>query len=102
MEEGIETTEVTTAPHNNCTEVSPESLLAAQVDVYSAGFIIPCVLLAGLNVLVIFGNSLVIAAVSTSHKLRTPTHTFIVSLALADLFVGVLVLPFSNANEVLK
>ena len=106
MEAGITTTEITTTTKTfvfrNCAEVSAGSVQAAQVDVYSAGFIIPCVLLAALNVLVIFGNSLVIAAVFTSYKLRTPTHTFIVSLALADLFVGVLVLPFSNANEVLK
>ena len=109
MEGYIQTTAIITATstqqqqqRNNCTGVEAGSLLAAQVDVYPVTVIIPCVLLIVLNVLVIFGNSMVIAAVFTSHKLRTPTHTFIVSLAVADLFVGVLVLPFSNANEVLK
>ena len=101
MEGDIETTETATATETfrNCTV---ESDVSVQVNVYTLGFIGPCVLLACLNVVVIFGNSLVIAAVSTSQKLRTPTHIFIVSLASADLLVGLLVLPFSNANEVLK
>ncbi len=72
------------------------------VDTTSPWFIIPCIILGILNSLVIFGNGLVIAAVFTSHKLRTVTHGFIVSLAVADLLVGVFVLPFSSANEVLK
>jgi len=51
--------------------------------------------------LVVVGNSLVVAAVFTHAKLRrSTTNRFIVSLAVADLMVGLLVLPFSSANEV--
>ena len=64
-------------------------------------FIVPTIVLGILNVVVIFGNSLVIVAVFTSQKLRTVTNLFIVSLAVADLSLGVTVLPFSIANEVL-
>ena len=71
-----------------------------RVDLNSLEFILPTLTLATLNVAVIGGNLLVVAAVVTSHKLRTVTNTFIVSLAVADLLVGILVLPFSNANEV--
>ena len=46
------------------------------------------------------GNCLVIAAVFTTAKLRTVTNNFIVSLAAADLLVGIMVLPFSSAKEV--
>lgn len=58
--------------------------------------------LAFINVLVIVGNCLVIAAVFCSHKLRSVTNFFIVSLAVADLLVGIAVLPFSSVWEVFK
>lgn len=53
-----------------------------------------------IDVLVIVGNCLVIAAVFCSHKLRSVTNFFIVSLAVADLLVGIAVLPFSATWEV--
>ncbi|XP_072381176.1 octopamine receptor Oamb [Diabrotica undecimpunctata] len=58
--------------------------------------------LALINVMVIVGNCLVIAAVYYSSKLRSVTNFFIVSLAVADLMVGVAVLPFSAMWEVFK
>lgn len=58
--------------------------------------------LAAINVMVIVGNCLVIAAVFCSSKLRSVTNLFIVSLAVADLLVGVAVLPFSATWEIFK
>lgn len=58
--------------------------------------------LALINVMVIVGNCLVIAAVYCSSKLRSVTNLFIVSLAVADLLVGVAVLPFSATWEIFK
>nr|XP_022918265.1 octopamine receptor Oamb [Onthophagus taurus]XP_022918266.1 octopamine receptor Oamb [Onthophagus taurus]XP_022918267.1 octopamine receptor Oamb [Onthophagus taurus] len=55
-----------------------------------------------IDVMVIIGNCLVIAAVYCSSKLRSVTNLFIVSLAVADLLVGVAVLPFSMTLEVYK
>jgi octopamine receptor len=55
-----------------------------------------------INVMVIAGNCLVIAAVFMSSKLRSVTNLFIVSLAVADLMVGITVLPFSATWEVFK
>jgi len=67
----------------------------------SAGFIGPMTAVLVLDLLVIVGNSLVVTAVFTHGKLRrSTTNRFIVSLAVADLMVGLLVLPFSSANEV--
>lgn len=57
-------------------------------------------ILTALDVMVIGGNILVIAAVYSSQKLRSVTNFFIVSLAVADLLVGVAVLPFSATLEV--
>lgn len=59
-------------------------------------------ILALIDVLVIAGNCLVIAAVLCSSKLRSVTNLFIVSLAVADLLVGVAVLPFSATREVFE
>lgn len=64
--------------------------------------VISMVVLLSLDVLVIVGNILVIAAVYSSQKLRSVTNFFIVSLAVADLLVGVAVLPFSATWEVFK
>ncbi|NWR26544.1 ADA2A protein, partial [Tachuris rubrigastra] len=61
------------------------------------------ILLAALSVLLatLVGNALVVVAISTSRALRAPQNLFLVSLALADILVAVLVLPFSLANEVM-
>lgn len=67
----------------------------------SVRFIAPVAALVAFNLVVIVGNSLVIAAVFTYRNLRTVTNTFIVSLAVADLLLGAVVLPFSSVNEVL-
>ncbi|XP_049276342.1 octopamine receptor 1-like [Rhipicephalus sanguineus] len=58
--------------------------------------------LGSINGLVIFGNLLVIIAVLASTKLRTVTNYFVVSLAVADLSVGLTVLPYSIVLEVLE
>ncbi|XP_058808020.1 octopamine receptor Oamb isoform X2 [Phymastichus coffea] len=67
-----------------------------------AGNVTIFTILAFIDMIVIFGNILIIAAVYHSIKLRNVTNLFIVSLACADLMVGVAVLPFSATMEVLK
>ncbi len=53
-----------------------------------------CVSLFSLLVIpVVFGNLLVLAAIYKDHRLHTPTHVLIASLALADLVVGAVTLP---------
>uniref|UniRef100_A0A2C9KAZ7 G-protein coupled receptors family 1 profile domain-containing protein n=1 Tax=Biomphalaria glabrata TaxID=6526 RepID=A0A2C9KAZ7_BIOGL len=64
------------------------------------GDILASVLLCAVVLLVLVGNTLVVAAVTTSRKLRTVTNVFIVNLACADLLLGVLVLPFSAVLEI--
>lgn len=56
-------------------------------------------LLTALIVVTICGNVVVCLAVSCSRRLRSLTNCFIVSLALTDLLLGLLVLPFSAIYE---
>ena len=48
----------------------------------------------------IMGNVLVCLAIATEKKLQNMTNYFLLSLAVADLLVSVLVMPMSIINEV--
>lgn len=47
---------------------------------------------------IILGNLMVIVAVLTQRQLRTPSNMIILSLAVADLAVGIFILPFNIAD----
>ncbi|VEL08596.1 unnamed protein product [Protopolystoma xenopodis] len=54
-------------------------------------------LMACMGVAIFVGNCLVVAAVATTRRLQTVTNLYVVSLAIADLLVAILVLPASIA-----
>ena len=73
--------------------VPPTSILSRPLVVMEA-------VALGLMILItIGGNMLVIVAVLTNATLRSPTHSLIVNLAVADLLLGVTVLPLSAVRE---
>ena len=51
-----------------------------------------------ISVVTIFGNCLVICAVIKERCLKSATNYYIISLAVADLIVGLLVMPFNGLN----
>ncbi|XP_078087739.1 histamine H2 receptor-like [Mustelus asterias] len=53
-------------------------------------------------IITIFGNVLVCLVVGLNRKLQNHTNYFIVSLAVTDLLLGLLVLPFSAISELLE
>ncbi|CAF1183199.1 unnamed protein product [Rotaria sordida] len=55
-------------------------------------------LLFSLSIFTIFGNLLVLYAIGTEKRLRAVSNLFILSLAFADLIVGIFVMPLSAAN----
>ena len=63
--------------------------------------IVISVLLGLLIIGTIIGNSLVCIAVGIVKRLQSPSNLLIVSLALSDLLVALLVMPFSAIREVL-
>lgn len=81
-------------PDLNCTDPLDH------VEWHDPGLIGSFAVLILINILVVAGNTLVIAAVFSSSKLRSVTYLFIVSLAVADMSLGMMVLPFSVTVEV--
>ena len=70
-------------------------------DMVVSGWKIAVGVFLGLMVISSFiGNVLVILAVLTNRKLRRVTYFFVVSLAVADLLVSILVMPLSIVMEV--
>lgn len=51
------------------------------------------IILCLLIVVTVIGNTLIISAVVTTKRLRTVTNCFVTSLAVADLLVGIFVMP---------
>ncbi|CAG5116990.1 unnamed protein product [Candidula unifasciata] len=51
--------------------------------------------------IIIFGNFLVIWAIIHDRTLKTTQNLFIASLAFADFFLGLIVIPFSLTNELI-
>lgn len=69
---------------------------------YTPQTAVPLIILVGfLILLTVFGNVMVVIAVTTSRALRAPQNLFLVSLACADILVATLVIPFSLANELM-
>lgn len=86
----------------NCSPTSAESPLSAS-EHSSTTMIFLSIFLTFINIVIIFGNCMVIAAAKTSRKLRNNvTILFIISLAMSDLLLGTFVLPFSSVNQLLS
>ena len=81
-----------------CFPSSNASCIRAQ---FSVGTKFALYLLFALGMLVtILGNSVVIVSIGHFKQLHNPTNVLILSLALADLLVGITVMPFSTIRTI--
>ncbi|XP_077438269.1 alpha-2A adrenergic receptor-like [Vanacampus margaritifer] len=84
----------------DCRNLTDET--AAARHPYTAQTSAPLTLLVGVLILMtVFGNVMVVIAVTTSRSLRAPQNLFLLSLACADILVATSVMPFSLANELM-
>ena len=70
--------------------------------IFNANAIASGIVFSVIILLTLFGNLLVICAVVSFPRLRSTTNMFIVSLAIADITVAVLVMPFALIYGVLQ
>ncbi|XP_068081938.1 uncharacterized protein [Anabrus simplex] len=66
-----------------------------------AHIIIASIVVTLLMIVVVVGNMLVIIAIATEKALKNIQNWFIASLAVADFFLGLVIMPFSLANEIM-
>lgn len=75
-------------------------------DTYPSGYsvtqiVIASVIVTFLMIIIVVGNMLVIIAIATEKSLKNIQNWFIASLAVADFFLGLVIMPFSLANELM-
>ncbi|VVC94504.1 unnamed protein product [Leptidea sinapis] len=63
--------------------------------------ILASVVVTVLMIMVVVGNMLVIIAIVTEKALKNIQNWFIASLAVSDFFLGLVIMPFSLANELM-
>ncbi|KYN39970.1 Alpha-2 adrenergic receptor [Trachymyrmex septentrionalis] len=73
---------------------------------YPSGYTLPHIILASilatlLMIVIVVGNMLVIIAIATEKALKNIQNWFIASLAVADFFLGLVIMPFSLVNEIM-
>lgn len=74
--------------------------------VYPSGYtllhiVIASIIVTILMIIIVVGNMLVIIAIMTEKSLKNIQNWFIASLAVADFFLGLVIMPFSLANELM-
>ncbi|KAI4495720.1 hypothetical protein M0802_008343 [Mischocyttarus mexicanus] len=85
---------------------SNETLIVFGDSMYPSGYTLPHIILASiiatlLMIIIVVGNMLVIIAIATEKALKNIQNWFIASLAVADFFLGLIIMPFSLANEIM-
>ncbi|XP_059048460.1 probable G-protein coupled receptor No18 [Achroia grisella] len=76
--------------NNNLTQLNEVCEVESVYDIFEVFVVI---ILFVLIVVTVIGNTLIISAVVTTKRLRTVTNCFVTSLAVADLLVGIFVMP---------
>lgn len=91
---------------SNSTAAAVNATSFSTLSHYPSGYTLPQIVVASivvtlLMIVVVVGNMLVIIAITTEKALKNIQNWFIASLAVADFFLGLIIMPFSLANELM-
>ncbi|XP_035522390.1 beta-2 adrenergic receptor-like [Morone saxatilis] len=90
--------ESTASPLANQSDPSNSSIASRSSEYSDAELVLLGVAMAILVLAIVFGNVLVITAILRFQRLQTVTNLFIASLAIADLIMGLVVVPFGCSH----
>ncbi|KAJ9601432.1 hypothetical protein L9F63_000399, partial [Diploptera punctata] len=104
--DGDNTTYASSATYINNTNATSNETDYVIHSLYPSGYSMPHIIIASivvtmLMIVVVVGNMLVIIAIATEKALKNIQNWFIASLAVADFFLGLVIMPFSLANEIM-
>ena len=63
--------------------------------------IILAIIMTAMMILIVIGNMLVVISIATENNLATVQNWFIASLAVADMLIGLVIMPFSLSYELM-
>lgn len=97
----LSTTFATTPFTISSTMSPPHSVMSSWTDWFASGSVqIP--LYATILLLAITGNALVILTLIQNRRMRTITNVFLLNLAVSDILLGVLCMPFTLVGTLLR
>lgn len=94
----------------NCDNISAcnltEEAVYVEYSLYPSGYtllqiILTSIFVTFLMIVIVVGNMLVIIAIATEKNLKNLQNWFIANLAVSDLFLGLIIMPFSLAKELM-
>lgn len=75
---------------------SPYPSRYSKLSFVATAFVVTCIM-----ILIVVGNMLVCIAIATEKTLKTIQNWFIASLAVSDFLIGLIIMPFSLAKELM-
>ena len=93
---GLNATEETRKPWWLSWDSTPYPSGYTQLSIVLLAFFITCIM-----ILIVVGNMLVCIAISTEKSLKPVQNWFIASLAVSDFLLGLVIMPFSLARELM-
>ena len=87
---------------SNLPYLSHAEVVSKSPSVYNlAEIIILSIIITAMMIVIVVGNMLVVIAIATENNLTTVQNWFIASLAVADMLIGLVVMPFSLSYELM-
>ena len=71
----------------------------SQYSIYQ--IVILAIIMTAMMIVIVVGNILVVIATATENNLASVQNWFIASLAIADMLIGLVIMPFSLSNELM-